>query len=129
MRVRTLDPAPNAPSSVAAEQVLGSFQDRQAIVDFARGCDVVTVEIEHVNAEALEEVQSVLGINVQPSPETLKIIQVGEGWWLYCNSNTGNTSDPIARQKSTLSLVYHVSFFGVYLRRFRMCTDFDLKRH
>lgn len=75
IHIRTLDPAPNAPASVASEQVVGSFQDRQTILDFARGCDVVTVEIEHVNAEALEEVQSELGIDVQPSPETLKIIQ------------------------------------------------------
>ena len=83
VRVRTLDPNPNAPSSVAAEQVVGSFEDRDQILDFARGCDVVTVEIAHVNTEALEEVRSV-GINVHPSPETLRIIQVGARLCLLC---------------------------------------------
>ncbi|CAD7699550.1 unnamed protein product [Ostreobium quekettii] len=76
VRIRTLDPIENAPSSsVGAEHIVGSYQDREKIMEFAQGCDVVTVEIEHINTEALEDVRSELGINVHPSPETLRIVQ------------------------------------------------------
>ncbi|CAD7701005.1 unnamed protein product [Ostreobium quekettii] len=75
IQIRFLDPTENAPAAVAAEQLVGSFQDRDKILEFAQGCDVVTVEIEHVNTAALEEVQSELGVSVHPSPETLRIIQ------------------------------------------------------
>ena len=38
------------------------------------GCQFVTTEIEHVNADALEELQS-SGAVVEPSPNTIRIIQ------------------------------------------------------
>jgi len=41
-----------------------------------RGCDVLTVEIEHVDVEALRKVSKKYGIPVQPSPDALEIIQV-----------------------------------------------------
>ena len=44
--------------------------------EFARDVDVLTVEIEHVDAQALESVQKDLGIDVEPIPRTLRVIQV-----------------------------------------------------
>lgn len=41
-----------------------------------RSCNLLTVEIEHVDADALEAVVNDLGVDVQPSPRTLRIIQV-----------------------------------------------------
>jgi phosphoribosylaminoimidazole carboxylase (NCAIR synthetase) len=41
---------------------------------FAETCDVVTVEIEHIDVEALREL-SAAGVDVQPTPETLATIQ------------------------------------------------------
>lgn len=41
-----------------------------------RECDILTVEIEHVNASSLQEVSQELGIPVHPSPSTLATIQV-----------------------------------------------------
>lgn len=37
--------------------------------------DVLTVEIEHVDAEAMKEVKEASGIDVEPTPETLALIQ------------------------------------------------------
>lgn len=37
--------------------------------------DVLTVEIEHVDADAMKEVQEASGIDVEPTPETLALIQ------------------------------------------------------
>ena len=49
----------------------GSFSDPEKIRELARKVDVLTVEIEHVDATVLESV----GVPVHPSPSTIKIIQ------------------------------------------------------
>jgi hypothetical protein len=54
VKVRVLDPTPNCPASTVAEQVLGSFRDAEAVKAFAQGVDVLTVEIEHIDVDALE---------------------------------------------------------------------------
>lgn len=66
-----------APASVAAKQMVGCFTDAEAIKTFVKGevIDVLTVEIEHINVDALEEVQAELGTDIQPTPSTLRIIQ------------------------------------------------------
>jgi phosphoribosylaminoimidazole carboxylase len=83
-----LDPLPNAP----AKQVLnplahpnpnpnptphvdGSFSDSKAISQLASQVDILTVEIEHVNVDALEEAQKIQKVDVQPAPSTLRAIQ------------------------------------------------------
>ena len=44
---------------------------------FAEGVDVLTVEIEHIDASALEDVMHSLSMDVEPTPATLRLIQVG----------------------------------------------------
>lgn len=53
----------------------GSFSDPEKIRELASKVDVLTVEIEHVNAEVLEEVQTTQKVEVHPSPSTIRIIQ------------------------------------------------------
>jgi phosphoribosylaminoimidazole carboxylase len=55
-----------------AHQSLGLGTDRE----FAQSMDVLTVEIEHIDAAALEQVERELGIDVEPTPSTLRLIQV-----------------------------------------------------
>ena len=43
-------------------------------MEFAKDCDVVTVEIEHIDCDALDELVKI-GIDVQPTPKTLRTIQ------------------------------------------------------
>jgi phosphoribosylaminoimidazole carboxylase len=45
------------------------------IAALAARCDVLTVEIEHVNAEALAAAAAAAGKPVQPSPSTIALIQ------------------------------------------------------
>ncbi|CCE88890.1 Piso0_001680 [Millerozyma farinosa CBS 7064] len=69
---------PNTPAkqiNALHEHVNGSFSDEEAITKLAKECDVLTVEIEHVNADALQRVKDTLGIEVYPLPETIKLIQ------------------------------------------------------
>ena len=53
----------------------GSFSDAEHIRQLAAKANVLTVEIEHVDASVLEEVESSHNIPVHPSPSTIKIIQ------------------------------------------------------
>jgi phosphoribosylaminoimidazole carboxylase len=43
--------------------------------DFVKGEDVLTVEIEHVDAAAMQAVQDASGVDVEPTPHTLALIQ------------------------------------------------------
>ncbi len=52
----------------------GSFKDYEAVLAFGRQMDVVSIEIEHVNTEALEQLEKE-GIIVHPAPRALKIIK------------------------------------------------------
>lgn len=56
----------------------GSFSDPEKIGELAKQVDVLTVEIEHVNVDVLEELErdsSLKNIQIHPSPKTLRIIQ------------------------------------------------------
>lgn len=53
----------------------GSFSSASSIRQLAAHVDVLTVEIEHVNVSVLEEIQAETGIEVHPSPQTIRIIQ------------------------------------------------------
>ena len=56
------------------EHVIGSFKSRADVLAFAKDCDVITVEIEHVDTAVLQDVEA-QGIPVRPSPSTIAIIQ------------------------------------------------------
>ena len=75
VHIYCLDPDPNAPcSQIANNFTNGSITDYQTVFDFAKDKDVVTVEIENVNIEALEEVEK-MGVKVFPQPNVLRIIR------------------------------------------------------
>jgi 5-(carboxyamino)imidazole ribonucleotide synthase len=73
--VFVLDPDPEAPcAKLAAEFTCGSFNDFETVLNFGRRVDVLTVEIEHVNTDALEKLQTE-GVRVFPQPQILRMIQ------------------------------------------------------
>lgn len=75
IHISVLDPAANAPcADLANNFVVGNFNDYQTVLDFGKKVDVLTIEIEHVNIEALEELER-LGKKVFPSPQALRTIQ------------------------------------------------------
>ncbi|KAG7903684.1 hypothetical protein KL907_003711 [Ogataea polymorpha] len=59
----------------SAEHIDGSFNDEAAIRKLAEKCDVLTVEIEHVDVEALKKVQEQTSVKIYPSPETIALIK------------------------------------------------------
>lgn len=52
----------------------GGLKDSEAIQKFAEGADVVTVEIEHINVDALQNLEE-KGVKVRPSAAVLRTIQ------------------------------------------------------
>ena len=84
VRLRVLDPTtadgdgetPGCPAAAVAQQTLGSFSNPDDVAAFAAsGVDILTVEIEHVDADALEKVAAASGVDVEPTPATLRLIQ------------------------------------------------------
>jgi len=71
-----LDPTGDkCPASQTTSRITeGSLHDSEKIQELAKDADVVTVEIEHINVEALEALEQ-NGVNVQPSARVLKIIR------------------------------------------------------
>ncbi|MFT4855405.1 MAG: 5-(carboxyamino)imidazole ribonucleotide synthase [Algoriphagus sp.] len=73
--IHILDPDPNAPcKDFAQEFTVGSLKDFHTVYEFGRKCDVITVEIESVNTEALEKLVNE-GKQVYPQPHILRLIQ------------------------------------------------------
>src|SRR5436190_11683526 len=70
-----LDPSDEAPCRIACNQFFkGDLMDFDTVYNFGKKVDVLTFEIELVNLEALEKLESE-GLKVYPSPKTLKLIQ------------------------------------------------------
>lgn len=73
-KVIVLDPTENCPATQAgAEQIVGDFKDEKAITKLAEMSDLITYEIESGDSKVLKSIQGSAEVN--PSPETLKIIQ------------------------------------------------------
>ena len=61
-------------SAKIAVTALGDHTDTQAVLNFARECDVVTFDHEHVPQSVLAELVAA-GVNVQPAPHALLFAQ------------------------------------------------------
>ena len=70
----TLDPAEDCSCSTISKLTVGSFADHDTVLNFGRGKDVVTIEIEHVNVEALKKLEGER-IKVIPSASVVEMIQ------------------------------------------------------
>jgi 5-(carboxyamino)imidazole ribonucleotide synthase len=53
----------------------GSFEDVDAMVTFAKKCDVLTLENEFIDSMILKEVQELSGTPIYPSPESFSLIE------------------------------------------------------
>ena len=72
---KVLDPSAEAPSRIACNTfVQGDLMDYDTVVAFGADVDVLTLEIENVNADALSHLES-KGISVYPQAKVLKTIQ------------------------------------------------------
>ncbi|MCB0736178.1 MAG: 5-(carboxyamino)imidazole ribonucleotide synthase [Bacteroidetes bacterium] len=70
-----LDPSAEAPCrNLCSEFVQGDFNDFDTVYNFGQNVDLLTIEIEHVNVDALEKLETE-GKAVYPSPKLIKTVQ------------------------------------------------------
>ena len=70
-----LDSSAAAPSQFGATQFfIGSLMDFNTVYEFGKKVDLLTIEIENVNLDALDRLEAE-GLPVFPSPKTLRLIQ------------------------------------------------------
>jgi 5-(carboxyamino)imidazole ribonucleotide synthase len=74
-KVVVVDPGGNSPAAqVGAEQIIADLHDETALKQLANQSDFITIEIEHVDAKLLAEIND-LGTPVNPAPATIALIQ------------------------------------------------------
>lgn len=70
-----LDPDANAPcKNIARQFTQGKLTDFETVYNFGRNCDILTIEIENVNTEALSKLEQE-GKKVFPQPHLIRLIQ------------------------------------------------------
>ncbi len=75
VRTAILDNDKNAPCSEICNRFeVGNLLDYDAIYNFGKTVDLLTIEIENVNIDALEQLEKE-GLPIFPKPQNLKIIQ------------------------------------------------------
>ena len=74
LSITVLDPAPNAPASEFAPQIIAAYDDLEALQALASTSDVVTIDIEAVSAASLAALEAA-NVRVAPSSKVLGIIQ------------------------------------------------------
>jgi 5-(carboxyamino)imidazole ribonucleotide synthase len=73
--VVVVDPEDRCPAQQAgAQQIVADLHDRAALAELGRRADHVTIEIEHVDAAALERLAE-SGTTVNPAPSTIAVLQ------------------------------------------------------
>jgi 5-(carboxyamino)imidazole ribonucleotide synthase len=75
LNISILDSNKNSPcKNLCNGFYVGDLLDYETVLNFGRQCDLITYEIEHINTQALFDLEKE-GIIVYPKAETLKIIQ------------------------------------------------------
>ena len=138
---KVLDPSPDAPCRIACNTfVQGNLTDFNTVYNFGKDVGVLTIEIENVNVEALEKLQTE-GVKVYPSPQTIKNIQNKASQKQFYAThgiptapfqvfqNTESLKKAINEQQLTLPFVWKSARFGYDgngVKIVRQLTDLNL---
>ncbi len=109
VKVCILDPDANAPcAAIAHEFELGDIKDFDTVYKFGKNKDVVTIEIEHVNVDALDKLAAE-GTKVYPQPHIIRLIQ-DKGLQKEFYTENGIPTAPFRLIKSAEELPAHADF-------------------
>jgi 5-(carboxyamino)imidazole ribonucleotide synthase len=116
-RVQVMDPDPSCPARFVVDACfVGSWDDAKAAADLARGCDVITLEIEQISIASLEA--AARHAPVRPGKDILAMVQdrIRQKNWL-CDQGF-----PVGRYRAIYSqadLVDAIAELGgrIYLKR------------
>ena len=75
LHISVLDPDKDAPcKNICNDFTIGDLKDFDTVYTFGQNADIITIEIEHVNTDALKKLQAE-GKKVFPQPEIIEMIQ------------------------------------------------------
>lgn len=75
IHIGVLDPAENPPTKAYAHECIrGDFRRYEDVMAFAAGYDVITIEIEDVNTDALKELEA-RGKKIYPQPHVIDVFR------------------------------------------------------
>ncbi len=114
IQTKVLDTSKEAPCKIACNEfVLGSLMDFDTVYNFGKDVNVLTIEIENVNTDALEKLEEE-GVKVYPQPSALRIIQNKATQKLFYTDNDIPTS-PFTRFAYTSEIEDSISNGGLEL--------------
>ncbi|PRX53659.1 5-(carboxyamino)imidazole ribonucleotide synthase [Flagellimonas meridianipacifica] len=114
IQTKVMDPSPEAPCKIACNEfVQGDLMDFDTVCAFGKDVDVLTIEIENVNVDALEKLEED-GITVYPSSHTLRTIQNKANQKLFYVDHSIPTS-PFTRFAYTSEIADSISKGGLQL--------------
>lgn len=121
---KVLDPSADTPCRIACNTFIqGALTDFDTVYNFGKEVDVLTIEIENVNVDALKKLQSE-GVKVYPTPQTIELIQnkaTQKQFYATHNIPTApfhrfeslaNLQQAVANQEITLPFVWKSARFG-----------------
>jgi 5-(carboxyamino)imidazole ribonucleotide synthase len=116
-RVQVMDPDPSCPARFVVDACfVGSWDDAKAAADLARGCDVITLEIEQISIASLEA--AARHAPVRPGKEILAMVQdrIRQKDWLR---SQGFPVGPYRAVYTEADLLQAVAELGerIYLKR------------
>ncbi|MEK6450230.1 MULTISPECIES: 5-(carboxyamino)imidazole ribonucleotide synthase [Myroides] len=119
-----LDPSIDAPAQFGAHKFFqGDLMDFETVYRFGKTVNTLTIEIENVNLDALEQLEKE-GLNVFPSPSTLRLIQhKGKQKDFYTQNNIPTApykrfdnieslKDAVNNNEATIPFVWKAAQFG-----------------
>ncbi len=118
-----LDPSPEAPSRISCNHFFqGDLMDFETVYNFGKQVDVLTLEIELVNIQALQKLEEE-GVKVYPSSKTLQQIQNKGIQKLFydqhqiptapfCQFQNKNDFSTYVKNKQELPVVWKCTQFG-----------------
>ncbi|MEW2922906.1 5-(carboxyamino)imidazole ribonucleotide synthase [Muricauda sp. ANG21] len=111
---KVMDASPEAPCKIACNEfVEGSLMDFDTVYNFGKDVDVLTIEIENVNVDALEKLEDE-GITVYPPTKTLRTIQNKATQKLFYTDH-GIPTSPFTRFAYTSEIEDSISNGGLQL--------------
>ncbi len=109
LEVSIIDPDPNAPCKhLVSDFTVGDLKDYDTVHTFGQKCDVITIEIENVNTDALKQLQSE-GKKVYPQPEVIELIQDKRVQKQFYKDNNIPTADFVLT-KNKAEVLQHAGF-------------------
>lgn len=115
INVSVIDPDADAPcKNIVHKFVHGSLLDYNSVMQFGQGLDLITIEIENVNVDALSDLEK-QGVKVFPQPEIIRLIQDKRSQKQFYKDNGIPTADfLLINHKSDLDA--HTAFLPAYLK-------------